>query len=331
LTTWHNGPNAVGCNSMQSDLDIIAAPGNGFGFRTDDHSNTAAAATSINTAGQQFLVDGIVNRTGDVDAFKINLTNTASFQLNAIPENVGTGNNGANVDIRVRILNSASDTIGIYNPSTLLNAGIDTTLNAGLYYVLVDGVGNINKSDYGSLGYYSMNGNLNVVLPVHEFKLQGGVSNGSHALNWSFKADEEIKGIVLESSDNGISFLSMIVLNQATRNFRYKSLHPVTYYRLKAITVNGEKEYLSNVLTLKNNSNQQEQVQLSSNIITSTINIKSSGNHPFELMDATGKLISKGMLRSGMNQVQVPGNALGLLFLRLSDGINQWTEKLIKP
>src|SRR6202000_3207542 len=106
--------------------------------------------------------------------------NNTTLMLNAIPENVGSNNNGANVDIRVKILNSNQDTIGVYNPATLLNAGIDTALYTGTYYLLVDGVANANMDQYGSLSYYSMAGALATTLPVHQFILKGSVYNGTH-------------------------------------------------------------------------------------------------------------------------------------------------------
>ncbi len=331
LTTWHNGPNTVGCSNLQNDMEIIAGNPNGFGFRTDDHSNTSTLATPISLAGQQFLVDGIVNRTADIDAFKMVISNNANFKLNAIPENVGSGNSGANMDIRVSILNENNDTIGIYNPSTLLDAGIDTTLNAGTYYVLVDGVGNINKSNYGSLGYYSMQGDLNIVLPVHQFRLRGIASGADHALTWSFRADEELKNIVVETSDNGTDFRPLVDLHADARSFSYKAMQPVTWYRLKAVTAKAERPFLSNVLTLKNSNTAGKQVQIFSNIIAGTVDIKSNGNHPYHLFDAAGKLLSSGTLISGINNIAVPQQVKGLLFLRLKDGLTEWTEKLIKP
>src|SRR4030095_9832930 len=39
LTLWNNGANPYGCTSYQDDLSIITASSNGFGYRTDDHSN----------------------------------------------------------------------------------------------------------------------------------------------------------------------------------------------------------------------------------------------------------------------------------------------------
>jgi hypothetical protein len=65
LTTWHNGSSVIGCNYIQNDLEIIASPANGFGYREDDHANDASEATKIKMDGIGFLVDGIINRTND--------------------------------------------------------------------------------------------------------------------------------------------------------------------------------------------------------------------------------------------------------------------------
>lgn len=325
LTTWHNGTSVVGCNYIQNDLEVITSAKNGFGYRDDDHANDANEATAINMDGVSFLVDGIINRSGDIDAFQFSIPANANFRLNAIPENVGSGNSGANVDIRIKILDSNKDTIGVYNPSTLLDAGIDTSLYAGSYYVLVDGVGNANKSEYGSLGYYSMTGMVNSVLPLHQFKLSGSSVGSDHLLNWSLKSDEPLKSIVVESSANGRDFHPLVILNPGVRSFRYKSLGTITRYRLKAIMQAGEKEYFSNILTLRDNG-QTSAIQLLSNIVTTTVDIKSDGSYPYQLADATGRIILKGTLQSGLNQLTVPQDTHGILFLRLAGRI----ERLFK-
>jgi hypothetical protein len=43
-----------------------------------------------------------------------------------------------------------------------------------------------------------------------------------------------------------------------------------------------------------------------------------------------GKLAGRGNLAGGTNNVRVNNVGNGVLFLRLSDGVAAWTEKLIK-
>ncbi len=81
--------------------------------------------------GNSFSISGIINQPGDRDAFKVTIPSNSEFLLNAIPNNVGTGDNGANVDIKISLLDNVADTLGHYNPANLLDAGVDTILKSG--------------------------------------------------------------------------------------------------------------------------------------------------------------------------------------------------------
>lgn len=260
LTTWHKGPNSISCNTIQDDVAIIAGATNGFGYRPASTNTDIASASNISLQAENFLVDGTISRTGEMNTFKIVVPSNTTLMLNAVPESVGNtngiNNNGANIDIRVKILNNNKDTIGTYNPATTLNAGIDTALYTGTYYLLVDGASNANMAQYGSLGYYSLAGSLATALPLDESK-------------------------------------------KPKRN-------------------------------ISTGSSKEKTIQLSSTVITSSITIKSNGKYPYQLVDIAGRLLAKGELQNGVNTIDAPWNVRGMLFLRLSDGVTQWTEKLIK-
>src|SRR5882724_4933585 len=49
-TVWQTGASAAGCDSVQSDLDIIAGAQNHFGFRTDDYGNDRLETALINVS-----------------------------------------------------------------------------------------------------------------------------------------------------------------------------------------------------------------------------------------------------------------------------------------
>ena len=81
------------------------------------------------------------------------------FKLNAVPFSVAPGNSGANLDVKIILQDAKGNDIRSYEITDSLNARIDTTLNAGTYYVIIDGAGNINAgNDYGSLGAYTLTG-----------------------------------------------------------------------------------------------------------------------------------------------------------------------------
>ena len=204
MTTWNNGPTPSGCTIDQDNLSIITDGTNGFTYRPDDHSdNPAINPTVISIANNAFSKSGIISTTTDKDAFKIVFTQHGILHVDANPYSVGSGNDGADLDIQLKLLNASYQAIGTYNPATLLNAVIDTTLNAGTYYFLLDGSGNANTTNYGSLGSYTISGTFNPssVTPIRSIVLAGRVDKNKHNLDWNIVADEQLKTIELQNCE----------------------------------------------------------------------------------------------------------------------------------
>ncbi len=313
-TTWHNGPNTVNCSTIQNDFDIIRT-NNGFGLRPDDHGDDNTTATNINMYADTFSVSGLINTAADQDVFKLVLARPTTLQLKAIPQNVGSGDDGANVDIKISLLNG-NDTINSYNPSTLLNAGIDTNLNAGTYFIAVDGVGNIYHNDIGSIGLYNLTGNIITALPVKNIRFSGTVNNSMHQLFWSFQADETIGQLRIEKSADGQHFSPLAALSASAQAFSYQSLsNDPVYYRLKFIT-NLQQAYTSAVVVLKSKTPGSGIRLLAGNSNSITIN-------------TGGQLLGSGQLAAGINQVPCMGEK-GLLLLHCSNVNQSFTQKLIK-
>ena len=86
--------------------------------------------------------------------FRFSMPDRAHFKLNAVPYNVGNGNAGSDLDIQISLYNASNTLLNEYNPETLLNSEADTILNPGLYYLKVEGKGNIYAPSYASLGSY---------------------------------------------------------------------------------------------------------------------------------------------------------------------------------
>ena len=330
LTTWFNGRNSVDCNTYQNDIEVIAGAENDFGLRNDDFADTYTDASDVAFVGSNFTVSGLINSSTDIDAFRLVLNGSANFNLMAIPQNVGTANSGANIDIRVSLLNSLGDTVGRYNPTDLLNAGLDTNLLAGTYYLIAEGVGNINLNDYGSLGYYSLAGSLNSVLPVRNIRLKGSVNSNVHALSWSYEADEPVKEFELQISHDGSSFEKFLSFNSAERSATYQSvLSSRVFYRIRAITVANESSYYSNVISLGADQ-KGSPVIIVNTLVRNEAKLNSTGRFNYEVMEANGKKIASGMMNIGANKIDVSGAAMGLLLLRITTPDGQFTEKLIK-
>ena len=161
LTQWSKGeyPNA---NQKQDDLAMITSSTNGFGYRNDDFGSTRTAASVLATtaAGTSKTVNvaGIIERNTDQDWFSFTTTG------GAVTLNVNGSPRGTNLDISASIYNSAGTLVLTSNPADLTTASISTTLSAGTYYVMIDGVGarglSDGYSDYGSLGQYFITGSI---------------------------------------------------------------------------------------------------------------------------------------------------------------------------
>jgi len=157
LVQWSKGeyPQA---NNAEDDLAIIVS-GNGFGYRTDDHGDTQAAATALAVGGNNDVSgEGIIERNTDLDFFSF--TTTAG----TITLDIDPFYNSPNLDILASLYDSDGGLVATNNPATVLDAGFYLALPAGTYYLSVEGAGksplDTGYSDYGSLGYYSISGAL---------------------------------------------------------------------------------------------------------------------------------------------------------------------------
>ena len=328
ITTWHNGANSMGCNYLQNDINILATV---VGLRTDEHADIHQQATPVTVTGVNFTADGMINTSADKDVFKFQIAGSNNFQLSAIPKNVGAGNSGANVDIKVALLNAKADTIGRYNPGNLLNAGVDTNLSAGTYYLVVDGVGNLNINDYGSVGFYSLIGNINGTLAMHRLLLTGKMNGDLHTLNWQYKGDEPIKEIELQSSKDGVVFSAFSNQNTDSKTFTWSSSDKsLTYYRVKVITVADERSFYSNIV-LFNRAVNNKKISVINDMASSNVIVNVHTNCSYQLIGGMGYVVQQGQLLTGVNRIDISSLKRGILFLRIQFDNEVFTEKFIKP
>ena len=148
LVQWSKGEYAL-ANNLQDDLAVMTG-GYGFSYRTDDHGNSISSATPLTVVNSTAVSgQGIIERTTDKDYFSFQTgAGAVSFNL--------TGNaRSSNLDMQVELLDASGTVVLVNNPAGLA-ASFSTTLNAGTYYLAVDGVGTgdatTGYSNYGSLG-----------------------------------------------------------------------------------------------------------------------------------------------------------------------------------
>ena len=157
LVQWSKGQYS-GANNVQDDYTVMAA--NGLPARTDDHGNTAAAATVLSgsTAGgvTTYTTQGVIERPGDTDMFSF------SASAGAVTAAFSPAARAANLDARIELRNSAGTVLASANPLDALNGSLSFSVaSAGTYYIAITGVGKgdaktTGYSSYGSLGNYAL-------------------------------------------------------------------------------------------------------------------------------------------------------------------------------
>lgn len=326
MTGWNDGPTPYGCAQTQDNLTIITTT-NGFTYRTDDYTGTLDASTFF--AGvNSFNADGIITTNDDEDAFRFTVSQNAAFHLEVKPFGLNGGEDAANLDVKVDLYNASRTLIGSYNPANILKVTIDTTLTAGDYYMIVTGAGNINTSDYGSLGSYNMRGTTGV-LPIKDITLKGNLNNGQHNLSWRSITDEPVTRQSLELSKDGISFRNIASFSGSISSFSYiPSEEGVLYYRIKAATANDQTMY-SNVVVLKASASKEKQLIVST-FVHDVINVHATSAYQYKLISINGKTITTGTGNTGMNTIPAALIPAGVYVIQFIGNDFKQTERIIK-
>ena len=331
LTGWNNGPTPNGCNAAQDNLSVITTQ-NGFTYRTDDYSDAPGSnLAALPVINKSFSTSGIITTPSDKDVFKFDFATIGKLHLDAIPYSVGANLDGADLDVKVTLLNSAMQVIDTYDPATLLNAVIDTTLNAGTYYVTLQGTGNVNASNYGSLGSYTISGDFTPsgTTPIRDVALTGKVNNNKHNLSWNIISDEAIKTIAVQSSTDGRFFSTLATVAPKENSFTYApTINADIFYRLKVTSVIDQTVY-SNIITLKS-AGQAEKLFKVSTLVHNEIMVNAKENYQYQLADINGRVIETGKRNAGTNTINISNMANGIYVIQMITNNQRQTERIIK-
>lgn len=332
FTVWNSGPTPTSCSTVQNDLETITNSKNGFGYRNDDHANTFVGASNTTFTNNQFIIDGVIGKTDDVDIFKFDITKKGLFRLNATPYHVASQNEGSNLDMQVDLLDGSQNLLNTYNPTTLLNSIVDTMLNEGTYYLRIDGTGNVNASEYGSLGSYSLQGNMIDVtpLPLRKLELNGNVQKELHNLNWVVDADEEIEKLQVEYSLDGHTFQALANLGVNDRAYYYRpTTRGIIQYRLN-VRFKNEKQYYSNIITLRNTAVLSMPRLLTNSVLGAELKVSSPMNFEYVISDFNGQVLLKGNEKAGSSIIGIQSLKESVYLIRFTTGNAYSVEKFIK-
>jgi len=158
LVQWSRGEYA-GATQTQDDLTLITTL-NGFSYRTDDHGSSTATATPLVVSNSVAIEDGIIERNTDRDFFSFT---TSGGNVSIL---IDPFYRSPNLDILATLYDSGGTVIATSNPASALNATFGVNLAEGSYFLSIEGTGrdavgsDLGYSNYGSLGYYSIQASI---------------------------------------------------------------------------------------------------------------------------------------------------------------------------
>lgn len=332
LSGWNNGPTPSGCTADQDNLSIITSSYNGFTYRADDHSdNPNVNPTPLRVNNNAFSNAGIITTNTDKDVFKIDIAKNAALHLAVVPYSVGPNNDGADLDVMVTILDSSMQVISVYDQASVLSVVVDTSLSAGSYYVVVQGAGNVNASNYGSLGSYSISGTYTplTITPIRQVLLTGKVDKNMHDLSWKVIADEPVKNLILESSADGTIFTTVSTFSSDSKEYKYSpNSKGHIFYRLKVNSITNQIVY-SNIISLKSNGSEVEKFTITTQV-HDDITINAKGDFEYKLADMSGRIITGGKGKAGVNIISINNHPNGIYFIQIISNNQRTTERIVR-
>ncbi|MFZ9717995.1 MAG: zinc-dependent metalloprotease, partial [Chitinophagaceae bacterium] len=335
LTLWHNGSSSLGCGSVQNDATLITSTSNGITYRNDDIGNTIQESTPITINGNAFNTSGFINNTNDVDVFSYALTQRGQFTLQAIPFNTGNNSTSANIDIKVDLLSSGGNLLRSINPAAQVSASLDTTLDAGNYFLRVSNVSNANVSNYGMLGSYALTGTLSAAntndtnLIMQSVNLSGQVRNSRHELWWTTVSNEPLAYVSLQRSLDGRSFVELFRSTGGATSYVYAPQETTLIYYRAVATTSSNKLITSNIISLRSKT-KSSKTRLITNQVSNQIGWISDAPSDWRLMDATGNIVLKGRFTAGTNYIAVSHLDAGIYFLQTIEDGSLKTHKIMK-
>ncbi len=324
VSTWTIGTNAESCQEIQDDVEIISGM---IPLFPDDHGNDILNSSKLVIRGLEVSGSGMITNKGDRDVFTFRLNMTTRFQLKASPESVFNNDEGANLNIKMILLDASQDTLLIADDTSTLSSVIDSTLAQGTYFVVVEGAGNHYMNEYGSRGLYNFSGMVANALPVQEIEFTGKRTGTRHTLHWKIRADESLQSIDLYRSPDGSHFTRITGFHQTEGDYSLNGGNGErSFYRLKVITPSGE-EYSSRIISILNEGISQG---ITPSMIGSNLLLESDSEGQFAILSATGQVLQKGRLVSGVNTISIKTPYRGMLVLRILTGGRARVFRLIK-
>ncbi len=235
LTQFSKGDYANPSNT-ENQLAIIANNNNNLAYRADDDGATFATAKYLEILDNNTVSnEGILETTGDVDAYRFTVTTSGQVSITVNPVNASP-----NLDILASIYKSDDSTlVTSANPATTLPATVTATLAPGDYTLKVTGTGYGNPlttgySNYGVVGAYLISGTVANGVKPERFSVAENVANatavgtatprnshGSSALTYSISSGNAGGAFAINASTGAITVADRTKLNYETISTRW--------------------------------------------------------------------------------------------------------------
>lgn len=159
LVQWSKGE-YDGATNQEDDIAIIKDRNNNVAEREDHYGNNYATAGYLEILDDGKIInEGVISSESDRDAFRFR-TAGGLFKLEASPAKYGS-----NLDLEIELLQADGTSVVSNNPDLETSASLEEVLEAGEYYLRVQGTGRgevtgDGYSNYGSLGHYQLKGTI---------------------------------------------------------------------------------------------------------------------------------------------------------------------------
>jgi hypothetical protein len=124
MTTWWNGPTQYGCTLTEDEIAIISSTSNGISVVTDDYGDTFGDAYLFRRLphSAEAQLYGTINSSADQDMFIFCNFSGGERHIVVRPENFGSNNAGANLDIKMTLYDASFTVLAVYDPPTTMES-----------------------------------------------------------------------------------------------------------------------------------------------------------------------------------------------------------------
>lgn len=322
ITTWALGQSTEDCKIVQDDLSLITQI---LSYKPETMEDSSTAAV-LSFMGSKIGATGFIKHATEKDKFLFQLSRTTRITLDIKPGEENDELFAANLNLKATLLNENLEEILVIDPQDHLSVSFDTTLISGKYFVIIEGAPTEFLPDYGSIGYYTIQGTVASTLPVQQFKLTGIANGHAQTLNWNFISDEPVTSLNILYSEDGTIFRNISSLPANTEKFLY---YPAPskkhFYRMEAIT-KYTGSYFSNIIQLSGDKDNRPYAFISGNDLL----VYSVSNAEGQIFNFSGSLLFNAKINKGMNRVPLNRIINGPVVFVLNSGNDKQSFRLIK-